>query len=462
MSAPAATAPSAPPLHGPDRDRSIDLARAGALVVVVLLHATMVGIDVQGGRPVFSNALDIDGFAPWSWLVQVMPLFFAAGGFTAARSFRRSRARGASRAAFAATRVRRLLRPLPLVMLVLAAGLSALLVAGVPGDLVAVAGFRMSQPLWFLGVFVFAQALVPALVAAHDRAPVVTLAVLAAAVVAGDVLRMTSGVEALGLLGLASVWLTVQQLGFWIEDGRADAIAARVRWRMAAGAVGVLLVLVVSGAYAADMYVNLNPPTVALALFAFAQVTLFTLARPALRRWAGQPPIARAVDAIGGRAMTVYLWHMPALVALAGAVAGSALVTGADLPAPASPAWWLDRPAWLVLGAVVVGAVAWAASRFETRHARSGAEPVTEQAGRAALATLTGAAAVAAVLALGLGPATAVLSALLAALAVRLSAAGPILPRGLTPAGARGGRRSPLRGPRRGAGGRAPSARRAG
>jgi len=60
--------------------------------------------------------------------------------------------------------------------------------------------------------------------------------------------------------------------------------------------------------------------------------------------------------------MTVYLWHLPVIIVVAGL---SLLVPGAA-PEPASAAWWAGRPVVLL----VVLAVVWLASlplaRFET------------------------------------------------------------------------------------------------
>jgi hypothetical protein len=65
--------------------------------------------------------------------------------------------------------------------------------------------------------------------------------------------------------------------------------------------------------------------------------------------------------------MTVYSWHMLALVALAGAL----LLSGADLPAIGSPEWWLTRPLWLLAVAIAVTAVVTTAGRLETSGRRA-------------------------------------------------------------------------------------------
>lgn len=400
------------------RDRSLDLLRAACTVLVVLVHALMVGVTVSGGMPVFENAMDAEWFAPVSWFVQMMPLFFLAGGATAVGAWRRARARGETAGQFASGRIRRLLAPAVVAMAVMGAGLVALGLAGVPAEIVAVAGFRMSQPLWFLGVFALVQALVPAMVALHERRPAWGVAGPLLAVIAIDAARLATGVEAIGFLGLAAVWLLVQQLGFLLGDGVLARIPADARAAATAGALGLLALLTSAGPYSPDMYVNLNPPTLALVLLATAQVMLFSLLQPALRRLAAVPRVASWIDAIGDRAMTIYLWHMPVLIGLAGVLALLGIAGALDLPAPSTGAWWLTRPAWLVAAGVAVAAVTLLAGRFER-----GAFGPAAGGLRAAAAAILAVVAVALIFVLGLSGPVAALSAGVMLLALRLTRA---------------------------------------
>lgn len=406
------------PGHAPQqRDRSIDILRVGCIALVVLLHALMVGVTVADGAPVFENALEQPWFAPVSWLVQMMPLFFIAGGVTALGSWRRAAARGDRAASFAGARVQRLLRPFVVVMAATGAGLAALSFAGLPGDVVAEAGFRVSQPLWFLGVFVLVQTLVPAMAALHERAAWRTLGALVAAVVAVDAVRVATGMEGIGFLNLAFVWLTIQQLGFWLADGRMDRLSPWTRGSAAAAALGALALLTSVGPYSPDMYVNLNPPTLALVLLGVAHVMLFSLARPWLRRTAEGRRTGRVVDAVGARAMTIYLWHMPVLIVLAGISVGLSLGGSVHLPELHSAGWWLSRPVWLLVAVIAVAATTALACRGERkRGATSTAHPV-----RAAVAAVIGTASIAIVFVMGLSWWVAALSVLFAVVAVRLA-----------------------------------------
>lgn len=365
------------------RDASIDVARAWCLVVVVALHAFMVGVSVASGTPLLENAMDgWGGFAALTWFAQVMPLFFVLGGFSSATQWTRLRERGVSTHDYLGMRMRRLLPPALGAMGVTAAVLLGLTVAGVPGDMVAVAGFRMSQPLWFLGVYLLCTALVPLMTAAHRAAPRLAVGGLAALVVGVDAARITSGIEALGFANLIFVWLLLQQLGFLLADGRVST-HRRGLVAVASVALGTLGALCAAGVYSADLYDNLNPPTAALVLIGIAQLCLFQLARPALRRLHGIRAVRAAVSAIGARAMTIYSWHMLVLIGLAGIL----LVTvGDELPSPLTEAWWLTRPLWMVaVGVVVALLVAVVGRREASAETKGSARPAHRTVAVAAL-----------------------------------------------------------------------------
>ncbi len=263
VQAPRAVSTTAPPRAS--RDTGIDFLRALCVLGVVLLHAIMVGVTVTDSGPVFANASDGTGWiAPLSWFLQVMPLFFVIGGFSGLLAYRRMHQRGGTAIGFVAGRVHRLLRPAIFTIAVIALALALLTVFGVPADLIATAGFRYGQPLWFLGVFLLCQALLPLLASAHERAPLRTIGALVLASITVDVLRTATGIDGLGLLNLAFVWMTLQQLGFFLADGSIDRLARRVR---ATAGITALLLLVATfafGIYSPDLIANIDPPTAAL------------------------------------------------------------------------------------------------------------------------------------------------------------------------------------------------------
>ncbi len=415
-----------PPTDAPGRDRAIDLVRACCIAGVVVLHAMMVGVAVTDTGPSFVNASDGTAWVvPLSWLLQVMPLFFVIGGFSGATALRRARRRGQDGVDFVAGRIHRLLLPALVTIATVGALLAALAVVGTPPDLVALAGFRFAQPLWFLGVFLVCQALQPALLRLHETAPLRTIAALAAAAVAVDAVRLGTGIDALGFVNLGFVWLALQQLGFFLADGRIDALSLRTRIVWAAGAIAALAVSFVTGVHSPDLVANINPPTTALLLVGIAHTALFSLMRGPLARLAARPAPARLIDLVTPRAMTVYLWHMPVLLFLAGITAAGAMIAALPLPPIDGAWWWLSRPAWLALALVATAIVAWPLARIEAIPSPQG----TRSAGRLGLATATGTAAVAVLLVAGTSVFTAAVAVALLVAALRLAHAARPRPR---------------------------------
>jgi len=389
------------------RDPSVDAIRIVLLVVVFALHAMMCGVSVGAGGPVLENALEQQAwFGPVSWVVQIMPLFFIAGGFSSFHHWRSMRARGATAADYVRARLERLVRPAIALVVVVAAGLAALSLAGLPAELVATAGFRIGQPLWFLGVYIAVSALVPVMLRAHERARVLTPLVLLAAVVTVDVTRLSTGIDAIGFLNLLLVWLLVQQFGFHLADGGVDGLGRGALVGIAGGALAFLAVLTVVGPYPVDMLVNLNPPTVCLVVLGVAQLALFQLARPGIRAWVERADASRRISYVGERAMTVYLWHMPVLIVLAGLSLVANSSVGMPLPEPLTAAWWATRPLWLGVAAAAVVPVVLAFGRFERPRRAASAPGATPGAsvGATAIDTVCGVAGIAVLLVFGFGP----------------------------------------------------------
>jgi peptidoglycan/LPS O-acetylase OafA/YrhL len=406
------------------RDVTVDIARAWCLTVVVALHALMVGVSVGAAGPVLQNALESWPWLPaFTWLAQIMPLFVVLGGFSSYTQWGRMHARGVRPGEYVAQRMQRLVRPAVGAVAAVLIVLAALTVAGVPPEIVATAGFRLSQPLWFLGVYILCTAFVPVLAAAHRRAPAVTVGALASVVVAVDVVRAATGVTAVGFANLLFAWLLIQQLGFWLASGRLAGLSRRSLLGIAGGALVVLFVSAATGVYSFDMLANLNPPTFALVLLGGAQLALFEVARPALRRLESIRPVLAAVNAVNARAMTIYLWHMLVLIALAGIV----LLSGMRLPQPLTPDWWLTRPLWLAAVGVGVALVVALAGRVELGRSRTVGAPGPGTAGtsggavRAYASAAAGAGGVLVILLSGFALAGGVLGAALLVASVSLS-----------------------------------------
>ncbi|MCK2021545.1 acyltransferase [Microbacterium sp. kSW2-24] len=402
------------------RDTGIDLVRSLCVIGVVLLHAIMVGVSVVDGRPAFDNASTGTWWiVPVSWALQVMPLFFVIGGFSGLLAYRSAVARGRDARSFIAGRVHRLLRPAVVTIAVIGVALWALTLFGVPADLIAVAGYRYGQPLWFLAVFLLCQALLPALVHLHRTRPLLILAGLVAAAAAVDAARAISGVDALGFLNLAFVWLALQQIGFFLADGSIDSLPRRTRARIGMGAALTLFLGFATGLCSPDLIAHINPPTSALILVGIVHTCALSLNRPRLSALSARPLAAAVSGFVGRRTMTIYLWHMPVLLAMAGVTAIVAISDGSTLPVAGSAAWWADRPLWLATALTLTALVAVPFTRIETRR-----PPMpTDATRRIALSVLSGLIGVVLLLVTGTTPVTAMIAVGLLVVALRLAAA---------------------------------------
>ena len=156
----------APALRLEERDRFIDLLRVVCIILVVAGHWATTTVVWEPDRVLSVNALSvIPGTRPVTWLIQVMPLVFFAGGF--ANSVARRRA--GSYLSYLDARLGRLLIPTGVF---LAAWVAFSLAAealdpGSPGR--ARAAEVAALPLWFLGIYLVAVALAPAMERLHRR-----------------------------------------------------------------------------------------------------------------------------------------------------------------------------------------------------------------------------------------------------------------------------------------------------
>ncbi|WP_353814667.1 acyltransferase family protein [Agromyces sp. SYSU T00266] len=361
-----------PAASSASRDPVVDLARVACILLVVVAHLLMVGVGLDpSGRIVLSRPVEEQPwFVPATWVGQIMPLFFALGGFTAATSWRRRRALGDTAADFVRSRTLRLAAPALPLFAVLTAALLIAAFAGVDPALLDTIAAGIGVPLWFLAAYLLVQCLVPWLLALHERAPRGTLIVLAGAAAIVDLARFATGSREIGLIDLLFVGGFVQQLGFWYADGW---FGGRRRVQLAAIAVAAYALAwlgVAAGWHAPNMLTNLDPPTVSLMLLGIAQVSLLTLFHTALGRLMASRPVRVVVGLVASRALTLYLWHLPVIVVISAA----SLLLPALAPAPTQVAWWVGRPAVFVVVLLVVWLISSPLARFErfARAARPG------------------------------------------------------------------------------------------
>jgi fucose 4-O-acetylase-like acetyltransferase len=357
------------------RDRVVDAARGGSIVLVAIGHWLVIDLRRTAtgtfeGSDVLAHLV---GLQVLTWVFQVMPVFFAAGGAVGFASWRRHRERGGAAAAWVSGRLWRLAWPtLPVIAfwtVVTQFGRHTLGLS--PGLLDATRGIALV--VWFLAIYTIVIALVPALEALCGRfgwrVPV-ALGVAAVAVDVGSFLAgyRSSTTPAWPWVNYLLVWATVTTAGRW-WPATATRAAARIGAVTAAVALVALVLLTSLGPYPVAMVgvagqarSNSTPPTVVLIVLAAVQIGLLLLARAPLERLLARPRVYGLVALVGARTMTIYLWHL-----LPVAVLALGLVLPGLWPAPAigSAGWWAAKVGWVLLAGCLTIPVVWLAGRFE-------------------------------------------------------------------------------------------------
>ena len=355
---------------GSGRDPFIDLLRVGAIMTVVVGHWIIPVFTTHNGTLSAGNALATPGWWLLTWFAQVMPVFFVAGGAANYHSYTAALRGGGTASTWLAARVRRLATPvLPLlaVWLVLP---SVLRDFGVPGQPVALAAGVVGQLLWFLAVYLLTVAATPVMYRYGLKAS----AILGVAAFGVDMVRF-HGLPFVGYVNELLVWLAVQQLGIAYAAGRFPTRGAAT---LGIAGFATTALLVLFGPYPASMVgipgqsaSNMAPATVCLLTLGVGQIGLLLALRERLVRATANSRLLRAV---GPRCMTVYLWHMPAMIIVAGiAVLGFGYTT----PVPGSPAWLVVTPLWIVVLAAVLAVLVRVFCRFEaTARGSAAGRPV--------------------------------------------------------------------------------------
>jgi hypothetical protein len=337
---------------GVQRDLLIDTVRALSLLMVVVWHWVFTVLIWEADGPHATNPIGVTrGLWIITWLLQVMPLFFFAGGYVHSKSWARDAEGEGGGATWVVRRLRSLL--LPALSLVALGGLAYLIGRSIAPDArwLGRGVVLMLSPLWFLIVYAMLVACMPLWRWLHERLGEVALVLMVGIAVVVDVFRFSydwAGVEWFNFL---IVWSISHQLGFHYE--RLVAAPKRFAWCLALGGGFALFGLTNMGLYPRSMVgvpgeaiSNMAPPTLAIAALTIFQIGVILLAREKIIEWAKGPVGSKVVAIASKNAMPIFLWHAP----------GFALAYGLwrlwDLPGQSGAidaAWWAWRPLWLVL-----------------------------------------------------------------------------------------------------------------
>jgi Acyltransferase family len=331
-----------------NRDRTVDALRALAICGVILGHWLVTALVLTPSHTLrdASPLASIPALTPASWIFQTLAVFFCVGGYASARSYH------GGYLAWLRQRMARLSRPVAMLAAVWVPLGTGLWLAGVSGSTVHTVLTLVLDPLWFLGVYAVLTALTPLAVALVRRLGAAAALIPLAVVATVDAVRLgLGGPSWVGWINVVAGWLVPYLLG--IAWARGAFASRKLPALMLAGGVAATVALIVWAHYPASMVgvngariSNLNPPSLAVVTFGVAQVGLALLLRGPLARLMRRPAAWAAVAIANLSAMTLFLWHQTAFLA----VTASGLLVG-RLPglhtAPTSAAWVAERIAWL-------------------------------------------------------------------------------------------------------------------
>ena len=335
------------------RNRYVDFLRAFSILVVVFGHWLMAGPEMVDGELRIGHLISEARWAQWAtWLLQVMPVFFFVGGFSNAGSWRSAQRNATTYAAWLRDRLRRLILPVLPVLAVWTGVAAVALQTQIDRGLLQVGSQAALVPVWFLATYVLIVAAVPISLRLWDRFGWSAFAGAAAIAAAVDFANLGMGVPVVKWLNYIFVWNAVHFLGYAWVDGRIDSIRQSIS--IAGGGLASLATLVALFPYPLAMVgldnaavTNSNPPKVTLIALGAFQFGLAMSLAPVVRRWLANVRPWTGVVAVNGSIMSLYLWHLTAMVGVIGALYA---LGGFGLDyAVNTPAWWATRPLFLLV-----------------------------------------------------------------------------------------------------------------
>jgi surface polysaccharide O-acyltransferase-like enzyme len=352
-----------------DRNRVVDLMRVASILVVVFGHWLMAAVTIEDGTIVPGHLLDLASWThPLTWVFQVMPVFFFVGGYANALSWRSAKRKGEAYGAWLRARLRRLALPVVPLLVVWGVGGWIALRSGLDWELLQAASQVAIVPTWFLAAYVVIVTLALPALALWERLGWWSIAGGVGLAAISDLLAIGLGWVPVGFLNYVFVWGTVHQLGYAWVDGEISGAPKRVA--LAVLGFAVTLALVQLGPYPVVMVglettglTNTYPPRVTLAFLGMFQAGLVLLLEPVLQRSMRSPALWTPVVAISAQIMTLYLWHLTAMVIVIGlGLALGGIGFGVE---PLSGLWWATRPVWFAVLALVTAGLMAMFGRFE-------------------------------------------------------------------------------------------------
>lgn len=354
----------------PTRDGFVDFVRAASLVVVVVWHWAFTILRWGPDGPSATNPLGFtSGLWIVTWVAQVMPLFFFAGGCANMAAFAKKRTTGQSIWTFVSNRLKDLLAP---AFVLIALWWLILIVVGALVELSWLKNtvILILSPLWFAFSYAIIVLLYPLFYSLHLRFSYLVPVWLAGLTALVDIARFTHKIPYVGWLNMVIVWGLAHQLGFFYED--LKKAPRRTHQAMALAGTFFLVALVWSRMYPGSMvgvpgdkFSNMAPPSLAIVALVFLQMGLMLLLRESVESRLETPAWSKFVNTIRTHAMPLYLLHTSGLAVFL--IAAYFVNQRAPLSSEISWRWWAWRPLAIALPLLTTVPLLWAVQRLTRR-----------------------------------------------------------------------------------------------
>jgi hypothetical protein len=337
---------------GGGRDELVDLLRSLATTTVVLWHWVFTILVWRSDGPHADNPIGyVSGLWSLTWVLQVMPLFFVAGGFVHARAWARDRGRPSAWRRFVKRRAVQLGVPaLVLIGVVAGTGTAVALLHAGPDRWVPRGVMLVLSPLWFLAVYMALVVTVPLWDRLDRRWGELVPIGLAVAAMGIDLVRFRYGHPEVAWFNMVLVWGAAHQVGWsWERLRRSPPRFGHALMLIGfAGLVGLTNMglyprSMVGTTSAADRFSNMGPPTLPIVALVVFQVGLVLVNRDRILAIAARPRMRRFVAWLSSNAMPLFLWHTVGF-----AVFYAAYRAVATVPEEPNVMWWITRPLWVI------------------------------------------------------------------------------------------------------------------
>lgn len=334
------------------RDGVIDLVRSGATTTVVVYHWLFTIIVWRPDGPHADNPIGyVSGLWCLTWILQVLPLFFMAGGYTHSLAWAKYRETPHAWGRFIKRRAGQLLGPALMLVAVVTGAVTLIAMVHRGDDPWVTRGVVLVlSPLWFLIVFLLLVVTVPIWDRLHRRFGELAPVALAVCAMGVDVARFRYHITGVAFANLVFVWAACHQTG-WSWERLRHAPARFGHMLMLIGFAG-LVGLTNMGLYPRSMvgttskldrFSNMGPPTLPIIALFILQLGIVVAGRPRLAEWADRPRVANAVAWMSRNAMPLFLWHSVGF-----ATFFALMRLWVSVPDSPTALWWVTRPLWLL------------------------------------------------------------------------------------------------------------------